>query len=148
MAEYSYSISLRIRHPTRDFAELGTTLSLAATRFWKADQPRMSPRGRPLDGVNRQSFWYSVLLQDNSSIRPLSDALDEVIEKLQPHKALLQALSADGCGLELFVGWFFPEGNSGDVIGHRLLERLADLRIDLSFDIYADAQHSDQPAAV
>jgi hypothetical protein len=44
---------------------------------------------------------------------------------------------------EFFIGWLFDEGNSGDVFDHRLLARLADMNIDLSFDVYAD-EPSDQ----
>jgi hypothetical protein len=42
-----------------------------------------------------------------------------------------------GGSAELFVGWFLAGGNSGDVLDGRLLERLAEMRIALSFDVYA-----------
>ncbi len=147
MTEYSYAITLRIRHASRDLSEIGSTLDIAPTRVWRVGEKRTTPTGRPLKGTNRESYWYSELLRGESSVRPISDAFDEMIEKLELHAAFFQELSSDGGGVELFVGWFFPDGSSGDVFGHSLLARLSVLKIDLCFDIYPDMQYSDAPTA-
>jgi hypothetical protein len=111
-------------------------------RARNARRQRAGPSKAPIG-----SYWYSELLRGGSSVRPISRAFDEMIEKLGPHAAFFQELSSDGGGVELFVGWFFPDGNSGDVFGHSLLARLSVLKIDLCFDIYPDMQYSDAPTA-
>jgi len=57
---------------------------------------------------------------------------------LAAHREFLRDFSASGGNAEFFIGWFFPEGNSGDVLDWRLLQPITDMRIALSFDIYAD----------
>ena len=69
--------------------------------------------------------------------RDLAAALADVLGQLSPKKAFFVNLSASGGRSELFVGWFFHEGNSGDVLDHKLLGRLAELCMDLSLDVYA-----------
>jgi hypothetical protein len=45
----------------------------------------------------------------------------------------------EGGRVEVFVGWFFL-GNRGDVFDDNVLARMADLKIDLSLDVYLPAQ--------
>jgi hypothetical protein len=54
---------------------------------------------------------------------------------LAPHCHFLHGFRSQGGTIELFVGWFL-DGPSGDVFDCDLLARLADLKIDLSLDIY------------
>jgi hypothetical protein len=135
MVGYTYSISLRISHPSRTVADLAAELQLTTTRMWEAGAPRATKGGTALVGVYKNNFWTAKIMEGSSVGRDLASALTDVLEKLSPKGDFLINLAATGGKTELFIGWFF-DGNSGDVLDHKLLGPLAELCIDLSFDVY------------
>jgi hypothetical protein len=137
VSSYFYIVSLRLRHPSADLLSLASPIGVSPIRTWKAGEPRTTPKGTPLTGVNRDSYWYGRMIEDTSSqTQSLGDALAGIVDTLTPHRQFFEAFAADRGRAEFFIGWYFPEGNSGDVLGHELLRRLSELKIDLSFDIY------------
>jgi len=70
-------------------------------------------------------------LPDNELPAELNAVLDSLIQ----HRDFFRRVRTDGGRTEFFIGWDF-DGNSGDVFGCDLLGRLADLKIDLSLDLY------------
>jgi hypothetical protein len=137
VAGYRYAISLRFRHPSADLSGIGDKLGITPTRSWKAGDPRTTPKGTPLDGVFRDSYWTSMPIEGASSeATDLSEALGQILTQLSERRAFFADFADSGGRAELLVGWFFDEGNSGDVLPHELLARLAELRIDLSLDVY------------
>ena len=135
MAAYRYRFSLRLRHPTRDLASDAVGLGLTPTRVWRAGEPRTTPKGTVLDGLRYASYWTAPLTEGVSREIRLAKAIDGALDRLSPHRDLLLDIAADGGKAELFIGWFIHDGNSGDDFGWRLLARLADLRLDLGFDV-------------
>jgi hypothetical protein len=133
---YWYIISLRIRHPTRSLDDLGVELNLTPSRVSQAGAPRTSLRGAPLSGVYAENFWTASILEGALTDRDLAAAITVVLDQLSPKMDFLLGLVASGGRSELFIGWFFDDGNSGDVLDHKLLGRLAEFKIDLSFDVY------------
>ncbi len=89
----------------------------------------------PLAGVNRESYWTTRVAEGNSESASLSDVIRRLIIDLTPHKPLFETLRREGGSIEFFVGWFF-DGNSGDVLDFDVLSKMADLKIDLSLDVY------------
>lgn len=138
--EYRYSISLRIRHPNADLSSAGKVFDLAPSNAWTAGERRQTPAGTLLEGIRSDSFWTARLLDGQSTSRPLPTALSELVERLRQGAIYLETLAASGGRSELFVGWFFDEGNSGDVLSFELLGRLAELKLDVSFDVYGEAK--------
>ncbi len=65
----------------------------------------------------------------------LADCLRASLSKLERKASFLRKFSATGGHLEFFIGWFV-NSNCGEVLDFDLLRRLADLRIELSFDVY------------
>ena len=51
---FSYSVALRVRHPTLDLNILPDKLRLEPAHSWTAGEPRRSQTGAPLGGVTRQ----------------------------------------------------------------------------------------------
>jgi hypothetical protein len=138
--DYSYSISLRIWHPNADPDRFTMQLGKAPSRAWRAGAPRTTPVGTPLEGVNRRTYWASGNLERGAwPGRRLSDALNALLDDLEPHKLLFQGVRTDGGRVEFFVGWYFTK-NSGDVVDVETLRRLSDCGIDLSLDIYPPDQ--------
>jgi len=114
-----------------------TVLGLTPARTCRANEPPTNPKGHPLGGVSRETYWYTVLLKDGRSETRLPAALDRLLDQLERHKNFLHQLSFGGGSAEFFIGWFFDGGNCGDAFGPELLARLADFKMILSLDAYA-----------
>jgi hypothetical protein len=65
----------------------------------------------------------------------LTDSLLRCLELLEPHRAFLDQLVRTGGYIEVFVGWFMG-GNTGEALGSELLQRMGNLGVSLSLDIY------------
>ena len=120
MHSFHYALSLRIWHPQIDTAIVGDTLGLA---------PKRTSPAVP-------SFWthgYDVP-QDSDSAAFIHSAASA----LQQHATFFQRIRAAGGRVEFFVGWF-GDKNFGDIFPHATLALLAQLQVDLSFDVYPDA---------
>jgi hypothetical protein len=138
---YRYSISLRLTHPSIDPAAISKALKLKPSRSWRAGDVRTTPTGSPLKGMWRETYWTSGNLLRGKWPRgkDLRDAIDELVRQFRARKNFFHKVRDEGGRIEFFIGWFFL-GNSGDVLDCDLLARLAELRIDLSFDIYPPDQ--------
>ena len=139
MAEYRYTISIRGWHPTLDLAHLSNALALEPNAIWKAGEPRKTPRGSPLPGSYEINFWTVSLIDDVSENRSLENAISDALDMTAKASPRLKEIATSGGDVEFFVGWFFDQGNSGDVLNHDLLRRLAERHINLSFDVYPQA---------
>ncbi len=112
--------------------------------------PRTTPAGRALEGLWGHSYWTSSTIaegewrSDDSGVagQEVTSALERLLDDLLPHREFLHRLRAEGGRAEFFIGWFF-DGNSGDVFDCELLARLADLKIDLSLDMYLQDDSTD-----
>jgi hypothetical protein len=145
MAAYSYSIALRIRHPSKDLGGIGAALGIAPGRVWKAGEPRTNPKGNPLKGVHPESYWWAPLLEGQSVETALPDGLRRTVENLRLHKPLFLEIGSTGGRMEISIDWCFPDGGNGDVIPHAILGELAELHLDLSVATYLVPQNSQGP---
>ena len=144
MNPYRYKISLRIRHPAMDPAEITRAMRLDPWRSWRAGDPRTTPKGRALEGLNRDTYWTARLIEDRWPGKDLASALDECLNRLAPHRDFFHRVRSQGGSVEFFVGWFF-DGQSGGLLDSDLLARMADLKINLSLDVYPpDREPDDQ----
>ena len=91
-----------------------------------------------MDGVYRDSYWTAPVTEGAVDQADLPTAVSVAIEGLWPHRQFFIDCSESGGAAEFFIGWFFPDGNSGDIFDWRLMERLSQMRISLSLDIYAN----------
>jgi hypothetical protein len=144
MNAYQSKISLRLRHPSLDPSEITSALQLNPSSSGRAGEARTSPSGRQLQGQNQESYWTARLIEDRWPPVGLPDLLGRVLGQLAPHRSFFHEIRSQGGTVELFVGWFF-DGNSGDVFDCDLLARMADLKIDLSLDVYGPDPLPSQP---
>ena len=141
MNKYSNSISLRIFHPTIDPTRITEVLGREPTRASWAGAPRTTRKGDPLPGTYRESYWTSGRLRggewapESWSSRDLTTGIEELLWELAEHKRFFAELRSEGGTVEFFIGWFL-DGMTGEVFRHDLLRKLADLQVDLSFDVY------------
>jgi hypothetical protein len=140
MAAYRYKISLRTRHPSRSSQDVTAALGIVPRYSWNIGDQRKAPNGSPIGRPTKENYWSARLAEGAFPGRDLPTAIAELLDRLAPHQSYLADFVADGGKAELFVGWYFPEGNSGDLLGFELLGRLAALRLDLSWDIYTDPE--------
>jgi hypothetical protein len=139
-APYSYSISLRIWHPTIDPGALTKSLGLKPSNAWQVGEPRRTPIGTPLKGVNRESFWTARLIQNRFATVPsrsLEAALAAELRRLKRHRTLFRRIQRAGGRTQLFVGIFGQNGfNFGSEFGTEVLTGLSRLGLSLGLDIY------------
>jgi hypothetical protein len=135
MNRYRYKISLRVRHPSMDPAEITCVLRLAPSREWRAGEPRTSPRDQPLGGIWPETYWIARVMEEEWPGKDLATAIAELLDRLELNRSFLAKVRSEGGTVEFFVGWYF-DGNSGDVFECGLLARMADLKINLSLDVY------------
>jgi len=139
MYPFDYAVSLQVSHPTKDLEAVTKELGLLPQTCWRSGEPKKTPQGELLAGVRAESYWsYRFEHPDGIS---LSDFLESVANKLKVHEQFLQSLSLAGGSLRLFIGWF-SGSNSGDQFTWELLNKLAGLRIGLSFDVYGEPQEA------
>ena len=133
VGQFRYTLALRLRHPIIDPAEITRELALDPEHNWKAGQPRFTPRGDPLPGVYRNSYWISPIIVNQDST--LSHSIADALKLLKPHKSFLEAFRRSGGSIGYFIGWF-SERNSGALLDWALLKSLSELQIDLELDFY------------
>ncbi len=139
MHKFTYKISFRIRHPYMDPTALSTELSLVPKFQWKAGEEKRSPKGRPLEGINRETYWsYDVKIEEDNT---LTESLEIFLISLKPHKKFLSELRATGGSVECFIGWFSGP-NSGETFDYTLLSLFSELEVDLSLDIYGQSEYT------
>jgi hypothetical protein len=136
-------ISLRLRHPSRDVGALLEQWGFEVGRSWVAGTPRATPAGTPLGGLWPESYAYSCLPVDGTT---LAHRLRRILKALEPVAADMAAFVESGGIAELFVGWHF-ERNSGDMLDWELMRGLSECRLSLSLDIYPDAEPEEQSDA-
>jgi len=143
MQRYSYAIDIRIWHPSIKPEELTRVLGMQPSTFFEAGQPRKTPKGTPLEGVYRESYWNADPFDrgEYSSTDDLAeDALSEVLQLIEPHKAYLQKLRTEGARILIQVSSFSGR-NYAFEFSPELLGKFAALGVGFAHDVYPYAQN-------
>jgi hypothetical protein len=135
MKRCHYKISLRIRHPALDPADMTSALGINPSRFWRVGERRHTPKGDLLEGIYRENYWTARLAEGHWPDQDLATAIGNLLNPLAVHRDFFHRIRSEGGRTELFVGWFF-DGQSGGLFSSDLLARFADLKVDLSLDVY------------
>ena len=143
MGLYRYSVSLRLRHPNIDPAEISRTLGMQSNGSWRAGEQRRTPKGNPLNGVRSETYWYADIVEGESITKRLVSALHEALDKLELHESFLKRIRDEGGRAEFFVGWYI-KSQAGEDFDQSLLSRLTKLQIDLALDNYHDPDLPDE----
>jgi Domain of unknown function (DUF4279) len=135
MNSYRYKISLRVRHPSMDPAEITYSLRFNPSRACRAGEPRTTPSGRPLEGKWPDTRWTARVLEGEWPGKDLQAAIAELLDRLEPNRSFFEKVHSEGGAAEFFVGWFL-HGQSGGVFDCGLLAGIADFKISLSLNVY------------
>ena len=139
VSAFSYSLSLRVRHPTSNLSGLTDKLRLEPAHTWNAGDPRRSQSGSPLGGVHRDSYWSAPLPADmiGPNSVPLELFFNQQVMQLNRHRDELAKLQKDGGEVSLLVE-LSPEANSSLTFSSSTARRLADMNIEVEFQFVGD----------
>ncbi|WP_298871877.1 DUF4279 domain-containing protein [uncultured Bradyrhizobium sp.] len=133
MKDQLTKLSLHIKHPEIDLAEVCRRLELTPSVIWRAGDERRTPKGRRLDGVRSDSYCSIELGPSTRS--PPAKRIESALALLRPHRRILRKLVSTGGRISLFLGWFCDK-HTGDALEHHVLGQAADLRIAIDFNVY------------
>src|SRR5262245_47217569 len=103
MNSYQYDISLRVRHPSLDPAEITSALGLNPSRSWRAGEARTTPKGNPLEGRYSDSYWVVKLGEGRWPDRTLAAIINELLGQLASHQGFFHGISVEGGTVEFFI---------------------------------------------
>jgi hypothetical protein len=130
-----FEITLLIRHPNLDPAEITAELGLQPYQSWKAGSPRVTPKGTKLSGLHKDSCWNYVYQYKRKS--NFGQAIAKVLDQLSPHKALFDRLHKGRGTSSLFLK--LPGDTSiGDDLSLETLKKFVDLKIAFSVETFPD----------
>jgi hypothetical protein len=139
---YSYAVSLRAWHPSIEPDVITSAFGIPPKRTWRAGDARTTPKGTPLDGHYKETYWYADLVSregGSSEACCFEEWLASLLEKFARYSDFIATLRASGGKAELFIG-LFGDRNFGFVLPPRIFRALSDIGLALSFDIYPDPE--------
>lgn len=136
---FSYSVSLRARHPTMDLSVLTDKLRLEPAHTWTAGEPRRSQSGAPLGGNHRDSYWSAPLPAQmvGPTSMPLELFLSQQVLQLSRHRDCLSKLQSDGGEISVLIE-LAPVANASLTISSATARKLAELNIEVEFQFVGD----------
>ena len=134
-APLKFAIVLMIKHPDMDPARISMELGLQPWHSWKACEPRVTPFGKRLPGVNPTSYWVS--REEVTGKRLFFENVLELVGRLEPSSKLIAEI-VDGGGFVSITVQLPGERNIGDSMDWPGLARIAALKIELGIEVFPD----------
>jgi hypothetical protein len=112
MSDYEFMMSLRIRHPRIDPAQITSTLGIEAQHTWRAGDPRRDSEGGVLGGTHRETYWMGHLMprpelaKDHVSVESV---IMQALGTLRRCFNFLAMMTAEGGSAELHVSLYARE---------------------------------------
>lgn len=137
MPAVSYTMSLRITHPSMKYQVISESLSLKPRIASNVGEVRENPTGRILGGLYKTTFCTFELIERNAGF--FTDGVSQVVPFLTKHRDFLNSIYETGGRTELYVGVFVDDADTtGFTMEVDMMNTLADLRVQLSAEIYCD----------
>jgi hypothetical protein len=109
MSDYEFTMSLGVRHPDIDPAQITRALGLEPGHEWRKGDERQDPAGSALGGNHRASYWFCEIVQrpkfpgERASVE---SELSRVLRVLRKAIVFMQDLHYGGGVTELFITIF------------------------------------------
>ncbi|HEX3912325.1 MAG TPA: hypothetical protein VHW71_02355 [Steroidobacteraceae bacterium] len=151
-----FQLSMRIRHPSIDPAEISAELGIASEHSFRAGQPRPSKSGIAPAGVHTESYWLAPLnpaswfgnlpfeqlpeaisqnMIDTALARNLAGALGLCAVRFnKAHAALLNSIRSEGGEISLLVA-LSPTTMTNFSLPPQVSRIFGELGITLEFEI-------------
>jgi hypothetical protein len=138
----NFTVSLRIRHPTIDPAEITRTLGIEPQHSWKAGESRRAAQGQRLEGSYRESYWIGEFRELDAGLRGVVSTeavLLQAVVLLRRSQPFLTRLQSEGATVELFVE---VVGSTEFTLGlsPQLLSLLSKAGLAVVLNVHAEAQ--------
>ncbi|HTB84586.1 MAG TPA: DUF4279 domain-containing protein [Candidatus Sulfotelmatobacter sp.] len=134
MHPYTYTISLRVRHPTLDPQIITDTLGMQPRITNRVGEPRTTLTGAVLDGIYTRTYWCADFTPPDDS--EVGEFLGRIVTQLGRYRLFFKQIRDAGGSVEFFIGLFADGVNIGTTLSHDVLASVGDMGIDLTFDIY------------
>jgi Domain of unknown function (DUF4279) len=114
MSDYEFMMSLRIRHPRIDPAEITRVLGIEPQHNWRAGDLRRddSAAGDEIGGTRRESYWMGRLMMKPALARDhvsVESEIEHTLGTLRRCFNFLETLKAEGGSAELHVSLYARE---------------------------------------
>lgn len=127
------SVSLRFWHPTKDLTFLSPLLGLASHRNWLAGTNRKTPKGSPLPGLHKESYWVTRL--EFFAKEGFFDKFELAINHFIKVEQELSSLIESGGKAELYLQ--LPGNlNNGGTIESKYCLILGELGVNLLIEVF------------
>ena len=130
-----YDVCLRVSHPNEKLDTITNELGLQPDYKWQAGQPRTTPIGTPLPGVNRDTYW--TYCDRIAGHRMFFETVVELLARLEAAEEYVWGLLRSGGQVNLIV--HLPgRTNIGDSLAPADLLRMGRLGIGLGVEVFPD----------
>lgn len=134
---HRYSVSLTIKHPSLDPAQITRALGITPRHAWLAGTPRETPAGTSLPGTYPNSYWVASEVVRGQ--RSFFKGAVSMLERLEAASAFILSITDSGGTVSINVNLFGGE-NISSVIDWSTLLRFAALRVDLGVEVFPTMQ--------
>jgi len=130
-----YVMMLLIRHPSIDPKIISSELRLRPFRCWRFGDRCSTPRGNPVKGLWTYSSWSWTNYYRGS--RTFFDSVDELLDRLEAHRAFLLDLVSSG-GTIFLILHIPGKYNIGDDLSFQSMEKMVNLKIVLGIEVFPE----------
>jgi hypothetical protein len=112
MSDYEFMMSLRIRHPRIDPAEITLALRIEPQHTWRAGEVRRDSAGIELGGTHGESYWMGRLMTKPELAQDQVGVESEILRTLGTLRrsfAFLEKVKEQGGSAELHVSLYARE---------------------------------------
>ena len=109
MSDYEFMMSLRIRHPQIDPAEITRGLGLVAQHTWRAGDLRLGSAGDEVGGTHHETYWMGGLMAKPELARDHVSVEGQIMHTLGTLRRcfqFLETLQAQGGSAELHISLY------------------------------------------
>jgi len=138
--DYKFCVSLHISHPEINTKTISKELNLTPHKTHDIGEPRITPKGKRLNGNYENTFW-SLDLCDGKRLDAEEILFEDFISvqnnKLKRYRGFFEKLRKSGGTVDYFIGWFSVDRiNMNIYLEPSVLKSTAELNISLVLCAY------------
>ncbi|MDL2321732.1 hypothetical protein LJC47_05245 [Desulfosarcina sp. OttesenSCG-928-B08] len=128
------SVYLRFWHPTEDLTFLSSLLDLKRDWGWRAGAPRTTPKGTPLSGKYKESYWLSNDFEFAVSQGFQEQLINAVNHLVKVEKEMLKFIDSEGT-IEVYLQLEGDVHHGGEICSD-ILSILGRMGVRLAIEVF------------